>query len=301
VIDRLAWAVVVAIQAATRLVPMSVVRAWGAAFGWLAWRLDPSHRQQALDNLTAAFPDKSPAEIAAIARAMFAHFGGLVFELLKFDTWSREQQLAAVDTEGLEQARRAFDKGRGVLFCTGHFGYWEIQGVMLPLHLRPTSVLARPLDNAPLNAMLERIRTRTGNSVVYRQGALRRVLRDLAANHGVGLLIDQHLFPPDAVYVRFFGRPAATTTALAAIALRTGAPVVPIFALPAPGGRYRMVYEAEVSPPAADSPDAVRDFTQRCSDVLERHVRAHPELWLWMHRRWREVPPGADLGEDRGA
>jgi KDO2-lipid IV(A) lauroyltransferase len=296
VIDRLAWAVVVATQGATRLVPMSVVRAWGAGLGWLAWRFDPGHRQQALENLAAAFPERSAAEIEAIARGMFAHFGWLVLELLKFDTWSREQQLAAVDAEGLDEARRAFDRGRGVLFCTGHFGYWEIQGVMLPLHLRPTSVLARPLDNAPLDAMLERIRTRSGNRVIYRQGALRRVLRDLAANRGVGVLIDQHLFPPDAVYVRFFGRPAATTTALAAIALRTGAPVVPIFALPAPGGRYRLVYEPEVPPPAAGTPDAIRDFTQRCSDVLEGHVRRHPELWLWMHRRWRDVPPGVDAG-----
>ena len=66
-----------------------------------------------------------------------------------------------------------------------------------------------------------------------------------------------------------------------------GAPVVPLFALPLPGGRYRLIYEPPVEPPRADSPDAVREFTQRCTDVLEMYVRRHPELWLWMHRRWR--------------
>ena len=290
-IDRLAFLVVASVQATTRLLPMSVVRSCGTVLGRLAFLLDGGHLRQAIENLTAAFPARSAAEIQVIARGMYAHFGRLVLELLKFATYSEAQMRAAVDADGAERARQAFDRGRGVLFCTGHFGYWEIQGVMLPLHVGATSVLARRLDNAPLNAMLEGIRTGTGNSVIYRQGALRQVLRALADNRGVGVLIDQHLFPPDAVYVRFFERPAATTTALAAIALRTGAPVIPIFALPLPGGRYRLVYEPPVEPPRADTPDAIREFTQRCSDVLEMYVRRHPELWLWMHRRWRDVAP----------
>jgi KDO2-lipid IV(A) lauroyltransferase len=219
---------------------------------------------------------------------MFAHFGSLLLELLKFGTYSPDQMRAAVEIEGEERVRQAYQHGRGVLFFTGHFGYWEIQAIVQPLAMHPVSVLARPLDNARLNAMLERIRTRTGNAVIYRQGAVRKVLRELAHNHGVALLIDQHLHTPDAVYVDFFRRSAATTSALAALALRTGAPVVPVFALPLPQGRYRLVYEHPVDPPLADTPDAVREFTQRCTDVLEMYVRRHPELWLWMHRRWRD-------------
>ena len=91
----------------------------------------------------------------------------------------------------------------------------------------------------------------------------------------------------DAIYVDFFNRPAATTAAVAMLALRTGAPVVPLFALPLGAGRYRMVYEHPVVPPASDSADAVQELTQRCTDVLEMYVRRNPELWLWMHRRWR--------------
>src|SRR5207253_4959096 len=90
-----------------------------------------------------------------------------------------------------------------------------------------------------------------------------------------------------AVYVDFFNRPAATTSALAAVALRTGAPVVPVFALPLPGGRFRLIYEHPVEPPRGDDEDAIREFTQRCTDVLEMYVRRYPHLWLWMHRRWR--------------
>jgi KDO2-lipid IV(A) lauroyltransferase len=134
---------------------------------------------------------------------------------------------------------------------------------------------------------LERIRTRTGNAVIYRQGTLRRLRRTLQAGGGVGILIDQHIISRDAIDVDFLGRPAATTTAVAALALRTGAPVIPLFALPIGHGRYRMIYEPPVEPPIGEGPEAVREFTQRCTEVLERYVRQHPELWLWMHRRWR--------------
>jgi Kdo2-lipid IVA lauroyltransferase/acyltransferase len=126
--------------------------------------------------------------------------------------------------------------------------------------------------------------------VLYRRGAVRKALRLLAEGKGVGILIDQHMTSADAIYVDFFGRPAATTSTLAALALRTGAPVIPLFAFPLPNGRYRMIYEHPVEPPRRDSTDAVREFTQRCTDVLEMHVRRHPELWLWMHRRWRDTP-----------
>jgi Kdo2-lipid IVA lauroyltransferase/acyltransferase len=116
-------------------------------------------------------------------------------------------------------------------------------------------------------------------------------MRMLHARHGVALLIDQHIHSRDAISVDFFERPAATTSALAALASRTGAPVVPVFALPLGHGRYRMVYEPPVEPPRANSDQAIREFTQRCTDVLEMYVRRHPDLWLWMHRRWRDAEP----------
>src|SRR5207253_4947145 len=98
----------------------------------------------------------------------------------------------------------------------------------------------------------------------------------------------------DAIYVDFFNRPAATTSAVAALALRTGARVVPLFALPLGGGRYRMIYEHPIEPPPEDDEDQIHEFTQRCTDVLEMYVRRHPHLWLWMHRRWRENGPSTD-------
>ena len=284
-------ALVRAVTSCVSLLPMSAVRAFGHGFGRFIFWVDGFHRRIALENLAHAFPSRSATERRALAKTMFAHFGALIFELLKFGTLSREQMSALMEVEGLERIQAAHAKGKGVFFITGHFGYWEMQAITHPFHSPTIAVMARPLDNPRLHDWLERLRTMSGNRVLYRQGALRRVLRELSSNNGVAILIDQHLHTPEAVYVDYFGRPAATTSAPAALALRTGAVVVPVFALPLPGGRYRFIYEHPVEPPPPDSPDPVLEFTQRCTDVLEMYVRRHPELWLWMHRRWRERDP----------
>jgi len=290
---RVEFAIVRMVQACLQLMPMTAVRACGGALGWIVSVVDRFHRRIALENLARAFPSRSAEECALVCRGMFMHFGRLLLELIQFSALTQEQMLARVEVEGQEHVQQAYRQGKGVLYFTGHFGYWEIQAIAFALHAEPISVVARPLDNPHLHALLERIRTCTGNTVIYRQGGLRRVLRDLQSNRGVAMLIDQHLHS-DAVTVEFFNRPAATTSALAALALRTGATVIPVFALPLPGGRYRLIYDRPVSPPHETGPQAIREFTQRCTDVLEMYVRRDPHLWLWMHRRWRISEPPAE-------
>jgi Kdo2-lipid IVA lauroyltransferase/acyltransferase len=290
---RLEFAVARTVRAILRLMPMTAVRGCGGAFGAIVSVVDRFHRRIALKNLARAFPSRSAGERALVCRGMFMHFGRLLLELIQFSSLTREQMLACVEVEGQEHVRQAYQQGKGVLYFTGHFGYWEIQAIAFALHAEPISVVARPLDNPYLHAMLEQIRTCTGNTVIYRQGGLRRVMRDLQSNRGVAMLIDQHLHS-DAVSIEFFNRPAATTSALAALALRTGAAVIPVFALPLPGGRYRLIYDCPVPLPHDKGPDAIRELTQRCTDVLEMYVRRDPHLWLWMHRRWRDAEPSAE-------
>ncbi len=269
---------------------MRAVLVAGSVLGRAFYLFDRGHRRLAIDNLHAAFPVRSADECRIICREMFSHFGRLLIVLLKFSTMRPDQMLACVEFEGEERVVHAHLQNRGVLLFTGHFGFWEINALVHALTIKPMAVLARPLDNPLLHDLLESVRTSTGNSVFYRRGAVRRVLRALESNQAVAFLIDQHMQPADSVYVDFFNRPAATTSALAALALRTGAAVVPVFALPLPGGRFRMVYEHAVEPPRLDDEHAIREFTQRCTDVLEMYVRRYPELWLWMHRRWRDIP-----------
>jgi KDO2-lipid IV(A) lauroyltransferase len=278
------------------LLPWPLVRVAGAGIGLAFYLVDRVHRKVTLENLTAAMPHRSEAERRTIARSVFMHFGRVLLELLKFGSLDPRAMIRATEVEGGEHAQHAYAQGRGVIFFTGHFGFWEVIGLSQALRLEPIDVLARPLDNPYLNDLLEKTRCATGNGVIYRRGAIRRVLRVLEGGHGIGVLIDQHVHGPDSVTVDFFGRPAGTTNAIAAVALRTGSPVVPVFALPAEGGGYRIIYEHAVEPPQSDAPDPVREFTQRCTDVLEMYVRRHPELWLWMHRRWRTAGTMTDPG-----
>ncbi len=287
---QLEYLAVKSVALVVRALPLPAVRRVGEWLGLMFYLVDRVHRRIALANLEVAFPKKSSNACKAVARSMFQHFGRLLLELLKYASLPGEQQLSLVDWEGEERVRLALAQGKGILFCTGHFGFWEQQALAHALKFEPMAVMARPLDNPKLHDLLEGIRTSNGNDVVYRRGAVRKVLRLLAEGKGVGILIDQHMTSADAIYVDFFGRPAATTSTLAALAIRTGAPVIPLFAFPLPGGRYRMIYEHPVEPPREDSEHAVREFTQRCTDVLEMHVRRYPDLWLWMHRRWRDAP-----------
>ena len=291
---HLEYLIVKALVGVVRLMPEAVIGAWGSLLGLAFYTFDRGHRRIALRNLATAFPLRTAAERRTIARHAFEHFGRLLFELLKFSTLAPKAMLGRAEFDGEERARHAYAQGKGVLFFTGHFGFWELHAIAHALKVEPIGVLARALDNEQLNGLLEQIRQRTGNTVIYRQGTIRRVLRMLHAGHGVALLIDQHIQGRDAIHVDFFERPAATTSALAALALRTGAPVVPVFALPLGRGRFRMIYEHPVEPPRADSEQAVREFTQRCTDVLEMYVRRHPDLWLWMHRRWRDGESSLD-------
>jgi len=281
------WLVAVVAFLARRL-PWRVVSAAGECLGLAFYALGAGRRLVALDNLAHAFPERPDRERARIARRVFRHFGRMLLELLKYGGLSPGEILARVEVEGVENGRQAYAAGRGVFFLTAHFGSWEVDGLVHALVLAPIGVMARRLDNPRLDTMLERIRQATGNWVIYRNGGIRRALRALESGQGVAILIDQHVVGADATTVDFFGRPAATTTALAALALRTGAPVVPVFSIPTSPGRYRIVYERPVERPAADSADPIREFTARCTGALEAYVRRYPELWLWMHRRWRD-------------
>ena len=295
---RIEYALVRTLLTAVRFMPPALVRCTGTLLGLAFYAIDGTHRRVADTNLANAFPQRSAAQRRAIARHAFEHFGRLGMELLKFGTLTPAQMLARAETDGEERARLAYAQGRGVIFVTGHFGFWELQALVHAARVAPVGVLGRALDNPLLNRLLEDIRQRTGNTVIYRRGTIRRVLRLLQDGRGVAILIDQHIMSRDAVSVDFFQRPAATTSAIAALAMRTGAPVLPVFALPLGRGRYRMIYEHPVEPPSAEAIEAdrnaaMREFTQRCTDVLEMYVRRHPDLWLWMHRRWRDANPGA--------
>ncbi len=269
----------------------------GRRLGDFFYLVDRRHRREVLHNLDLAFgEEKSKAEIKRIARGTYRHFGAIFFDFIRSPRISRRQMERMTEVEGWENLEAAFEKGKGVLILTAHYGYWELMGMQQGYLGRPMSVITRRLDNPLLEKMVHRYRTRSGNRVVYKQNAVREIFKALRRNEAAGVLIDQNISPKQGMFVDFFGVAASTTPILSAIALKSGAPIVPAFTEPLPGGRWVLIYEPalDLSINGMDRSEAIRYITQTCTMVIEDHIRRNPEIWLWMHRRWKARPPAEE-------
>lgn len=265
----------------------------GAAAGSLAYVLDRRHRRVALDNLALAFGDAmAEPERRRVTRACFAHFGRILLDTLTFPRITAEDAGRLVEYRGLEHVRAAYARGCGVLVFSGHFGHWELVALMQGHLGLPLALVTRPLDNARLERLLADLRGSSGNLVVHKRNAVREMARALRRGIGVAIVIDQDA-RGDGIFVPFFGRLVSTTPSLALLALRTGAAVVPVASYPRSDGTYLVEYGPEV--PVVDTGDRDADvgrITAACTAVIESWVRRRPELWLWMHRRFKTRPPG---------
>jgi len=244
-------------------------------------------------NLDRAFGDGiSPAEKERIARASFAHLGLLLCDSLAFSRVDPARLEKIALFEGLEHLREAYARGKGVFVFSGHYGNWEMVALLQGYLRLPLAMVTRPLDNPFLEKKLYRYRTLSGNRVIHKRGAAREILRAIQQGWGVAIVIDQNVRGEDGIFVDFFGTPASTTPALATLALKTEAPIIPVFGVPLPDGRYRIRYLPEVDyRPTGDRKRDILELTQTCTRIIEEQVRREPEHWVWMHRRWRTRPP----------
>jgi KDO2-lipid IV(A) lauroyltransferase len=245
-------------------------------------------------NLALALPGMPEPEREAIVTGVYETLARSLLSFARFPQLSRSTIGAWIRYDGFEHFRRAAQKGKGVLFLTAHLGNWELSALAHALYGHPMHIVVRPLDNPHLDRLVARHRTLAGNRIVQKNESPRRILEALAANHAVGMLIDQNASPENGVFVDFFGVKACASTGLVKIALRTGAPVIPGFALWNAGeGRYVLRFWPPVEITVSNDTEAdVRVNTQRMHTVLEQIIRQYPDQWLWIHRRWKSRPPG---------
>ena len=288
------WAVV-------RRLPRRVVLAIGRGLGRIWAALDRRHLEIAAENLRRAFPEWDEARVQSTALGVYTHFAAVVLEILWMEGRPVAELLALTEIEGLEHMQAALALGRGVVSPIAHLGNWELQGVATAPLIGPSAVIARPLDNAALDRRLVSFRTSTGNVVIYKRKALAQILTTLREGRVVAVMIDQNTQAKDGIFVRFFGRPACTTTVAAALAIKTGCPIVPARCVRRPDGRYRMAYGPAVEWTGSGRRDEdIAALTQQLTSVIEGWVRETPEQWLWLHRRWKTRPsvPAPALASD---
>ena len=276
-----------------RALPHRAARPAGAALGGLAHRLDARHRKVALDNLAAAFPELDETARRRIVGRCYRHFGGMVFDRLSMTRYGAEEICRRTRLEGWENLLRAEAAGHGLLLLTAHFASWEMLGDPVSLYRGPSHAISRPADNPYLDRKARWLRERFGVVSIDRRGAGKKALRALRDGERVWILADQRVHPREGVDLPFFGRPATTSTLAARLALRYGTPAVPIFCYPEPGGRFRIVVRPAIQPEGSGR-EAVARLTARYVAATEAEIRRAPELWLWMHDRWRQRRRGPD-------
>ncbi len=292
--DLAEWSLVWPILKTLEHLPLPVARGESRLLAHLLRTLTPRQVRVARHNLSFALPQRTESEREAILAGVYQSLARSLLAFARFPRLSGHNIAGWIRYDGFEHFERARSCGKGVLFLTAHLGNWELSALAHGLYGHPMHILVRALDNPRLDRLVARYRTLSGNRIIDRHDSPRRIFEALAANHAVGMLIDQNASPENGVFVDFFGKKACASTGLAKIALRTGAPVIPGFALWEPSERrYVLRFWPPIEMTVSGNPEVdVPLNTQRLTSALEQIIRRYPDQWLWIHRRWKTRPPG---------
>jgi len=291
------WLEYAAVWAALKtlgILPRPVARGLAAGVARALYATMPKLRKTAEFNLRLAFPDWGEAQRAAVIRGMVRNLGWMAAEFARLPRHTKKNIEQLVVLDGHENFLEGQRRGKGVLYLTGHIGAWELSSYAHALYGFPLHYMARPLDNARVNALVNEFRCLSGNRPVFKNDSARTVLKLLRESRTVGILADQNTMPEEGVFVDFFGKTACTTTGIARVALHTDAAVVPGYAVWDDGmQKYRLRFEPPVE--LIRTGDSERDVfanTQKFAKVIEGIIRKYPEQWVWVHARWKTRPTG---------
>jgi KDO2-lipid IV(A) lauroyltransferase len=265
-----------AMAAAQRLPMRGLLR----LFGCLAPYLFRRETRRAHAQISIMLPD---VDAAKTTRRMFVHFAESIWELCRM-----HQSMPALDGAARRVLDEALAEKKGVVMITGHIGNWEMLGQAIAAAGYPISTIARHSYDPRVTAWLHQWRTRLGLEILWRnRNSGRAILRVLAKNRLMFFLIDQDTATAGA-YVPFFAHAAFTPTAPAALALRTGAPVIFCWHHRR-GKQHQITIERIHYTPTGNTEGDVLALTTILSARLESVIRAAPEQWVWMHKRWRTI------------
>jgi len=274
-------------------IPHTYLLFFGKILGNLLYYLAVPQRRIVRRNLRFCFVGSAPQEIQSMTKRIFQHFGITILELLQMACFSKQDFISKIHVENIEILIDAIARQKGIVLITAHLGNYEVAAQAVPCLLgEQMSSVAKKMRNVRLNRLLHNIRTRFGNKVIYKKGALPEMLQRLRQGEIVAIMMDiSRRF--DGVDVDFFGRRATATPAAALLALRRKSPVITAFCHRNPTGKLIV----QIEPPVKirrtrDLRSDLQFNTQRITDRVERAVRNYPEQWNWMLKRWKEYYPG---------
>jgi KDO2-lipid IV(A) lauroyltransferase len=276
--------------------PAPAAYAIGRSLGKFAYLVAGELRRTGSINLQLAFPEKSKEERAKLLRECFDSLGRELGLFSQMRTRSREELKQLIEAEGWENLEKArAERGDQLIYYTGHLGAWEMTSFGISLLGYPFTFLVRRLDNPLIEQLVDEVRTKFGNKTIDKLSAARSMLKILrSGENALGLLPDLNTLDDEAIFVDFFGVPAATTFVIAKLAVRTNTPLVPFFAPWSEGKKkYLLIAEPPIFPECTGDEEAdVRRVTLEITRRVENQIRKFPGQWLWIHKRWKTRPPG---------
>jgi Kdo2-lipid IVA lauroyltransferase/acyltransferase len=278
-----------------RLMPYGAARRIGHALGLGVLYLTGYRKRVTLDNLTRAFPDASPAWVRKVMHGAYKNYGSAIVEMFWAGGRSAAALKAKVHLRNPEVLHGALQRNAGLILMSAHFGSWEFMLHGLRLHIPARfAAIVQHQSNGRIDAFIDGQRRRFDVETIAMGPSVREVLRALQEKKVVVILGDQS-GPRESVFIPFFGRPSATHRGAAAFALSTGAPIVLVLLVRRSDGTHEAVFE-EVSANglSGSREEQVTQLTARHAAVLEKHIRLHPDHWLWMHKRWKHKPAKED-------
>lgn len=278
------------------LLPRRAVLGLSRVCGTLAHRFSKRLRDTGRENLDLVFGgEMTPGEKDALLRRCFQHFALLVLDIIWFSFRSRPRMAKWITWDPASTAPIFRDEAQ--ILLTAHYGNWETVGQAYAARGQPVQSVATPLKNPVVDRMFVRIREKTGQKIIPRQGAARKLLLGLRNRAKIAVLLDQNTRPRDGgIFVSFFGRQVPVSSAPAALAIKTGVPVYPVVCVPDENGVYTVTVHGELrGDPKADNP--VAELTGRMTRCMESIIREQPAFWCWMYQRWRIVPESENLAE----
>ncbi len=276
-----------------RFLPLKLILFTGRTFGALGYIFSVRHRKIALDSLRIAFSgEKSPLEIKRIAKDCFRFMGEASWEMFYF--LNNPQRIKEkVEIKGIENLRKALKKGKGVIALTAHFGNFPLMCLRLKEEGFVVNTMARPLRDEKAGSFIHRLRSATGVKTIFsypKREAVFNSLRALANNEILVIQMDQN-FGTGGVWVRFFGKLAATPIGPIVLALRSKASIVPMFIVRERGAQHSVFIEEEVPLEVREDKDeTILVNAIKFTKIVEDWIRRYPGLWGWIHRRWKSRP-----------
>lgn len=225
-----------------------------------------------------------------IAADSLHRFGRMVIEVMRFPLLNEKTIHEQVQVEGLEYLEAAYAEGKGVIMATGHYGNWELLGATVALHGYPMLSITRKQNNSHMDKAINEFREMVGQQVTYNRGkhGLLAISRMLKEKNLLGVLFDQDT-NDDGVELDLFGKRSVIPMGAAALSRIYGSPILPIFMHNNDDGTCcAKIYPPLYTPKTGDKQRDFYQVTRKLVDILEMEIINHPEMWFWVHDRWKD-------------